>query len=67
MLVTLAKFEIKNLIRDRMTLVMLLWPLILGAIGKYLISSGVLEGQAVSSVSDYGLCLWRDVRIFAAG
>ena len=81
MLVTLAKFEIKNVIRDKMTLMMLLWPLALGAIGKYLISSGVLEGKAVSvtamilslitgfaygAMSGFSLLDDRDDQVFAS-
>ena len=81
MLVALAKFEIKNVIRDRMTLVMLLWPVALGVIGKYLISSGVLEGQAVSitamilslitgfaygAMSGFSLLDDRDDQVFAS-
>jgi fluoroquinolone transport system permease protein len=47
MLLTLAKFELKNLIREKMTMVMLIWPLIFGSIGKYLIDNGIVEGQAM--------------------
>jgi len=81
MLITLAKFEIKNVVRDRMTLVMLLWPVALGVIGKYLISSGFLEGQAVSitamvlslitgfaygAMSGFSLLDDRDDQVFAS-
>lgn len=47
MLLTLSKFEIKNLLRDKMTAVMILYPLVLGGIGKFLIESDVVEGPAL--------------------
>jgi fluoroquinolone transport system permease protein len=47
----MAKFETKNLIREKMTMVMLFWPLILGGLGKYLIDSGVVEGPAMGVVT----------------
>ncbi len=47
----MAKFEIKNLIREKMTAVMMIWPLLLGGIGKYLIQQEVVEGQAMGVVA----------------
>lgn len=47
MLLTLSKFELKNLLRDKMTAVMILYPLILGFLGKYLIEQNIVEGQAL--------------------
>lgn len=43
----MAKFELKNLIREKMTMVMMVWPIVLGLIGKYLIDNGIVEGQAM--------------------
>lgn len=47
MVLTLVKFELKNLLREKMTAVMFIWPLLLGGIGKYLISQNIVEGQAM--------------------
>jgi fluoroquinolone transport system permease protein len=47
MLLTLSRFEIKNLLRDKMTAVMVIYPLVLGGIGKYLIVNNMVEGQAL--------------------
>src|SRR5690554_554080 len=47
MLTTMLKHEIKNLLRERMTFVMLLYPIILGGIGKYLVSQNIVEDQAI--------------------
>jgi fluoroquinolone transport system permease protein len=47
MLLTLSKFELKNLLRDKMTAVMIIYPLVLGGIGKYLIDNNIVEGQAL--------------------
>ncbi|MBS4031572.1 MAG: hypothetical protein KGZ63_09150 [Clostridiales bacterium] len=51
MLSAMAKFEIKNLIREKMTMVMLVYPLVLGGIGKYAIDTGVVEGQALGVIA----------------
>ncbi|MCR3921969.1 MAG: hypothetical protein NUK65_05530 [Firmicutes bacterium] len=48
MLLTLARFELKNLLRDKMTLVMIIYPLLLGGLGKYLINNNLVEGPALS-------------------
>ena len=45
MFATMAKFELKNLIREKMTMVMFIYPLLLGGIVKYLIETNVVEGQ----------------------
>lgn len=47
MLLILSKFELKNLLRDKMTAVMIAYPLILGFIGKYLIEQNIVEGEAL--------------------
>lgn len=47
MLLALAKFELRNLLRDRMTLIMFFWPLVLGSLGKYLIVNEIVEGQVL--------------------
>ncbi|UNC91033.1 hypothetical protein [Candidatus Contubernalis alkaliaceticus] len=51
MLWTMSKFEFKNLVRDRMTAVMILYPLILGGLGKYLIDNQLVEGQALGVIA----------------
>ncbi|MHB1128003.1 MAG: hypothetical protein ACYC2T_13820 [Bacillota bacterium] len=47
MFLTMAKFESKNLLRERMTAVMLVWPLVLGMMGRYLIDKKIVEGQVL--------------------
>ncbi len=47
MLLALSKFELKNLLRDKMTAVMVIYPLLLGGIGKYLIHNNMVEDQAL--------------------
>ncbi len=51
MLLTMSKFELKNLLRDRMTGVMVVYPLVLGGLGKYLIDNQILEGQVMGIVA----------------
>lgn len=51
MLGTMAVSELKNLMRERMTQIMLFYPFVLGGIGKYLIDTGYLEGPAVGIIS----------------
>ena len=51
MLWTLSKFELKNLVRDRMTAVMILYPLLLGWLGKYLIDNRMVEGQVLGVIA----------------
>lgn len=51
MLWTLSKFELKNLVRDRMTAVMILYPLMLGWLGKYLIDNQMVEGQVLGVIA----------------
>jgi len=48
MLVTLVKFELKNLLREKMTAVMFMWPLVLGFLGRYLINNNIVEGQIMN-------------------
>ena len=50
MFLTMSKFELKNLVRDRMTAVMILYPLLLGGLGKYLIDNQMVEGQALGII-----------------
>ncbi|HAA37456.1 MAG TPA: hypothetical protein DCE00_01135 [Firmicutes bacterium] len=47
MLLTLAKFELKNLLRDKMTIFMFIYPLVLGGLGKYLITNNYVDGAAL--------------------
>ncbi len=47
MLLSLTRFELKNLLRDKMTAVMIIYPLVMGAIGKYLIDNKLVEDQAL--------------------
>lgn len=47
MLLTLTRFELKNLLRDKMTAVMIIYPLVLGGLGKFLIDNNYVEGQAL--------------------
>ena len=51
MFATMARFEFMNIIRERMTAVMLLWPLVLGGLAKYAIHSGLVEGQAAGVIA----------------
>lgn len=51
MVVTMAKTEIKNLLRDRMTVIFLLYPFILGGIGKYLIDNEIVAGQLMGVIA----------------
>jgi fluoroquinolone transport system permease protein len=47
MLNTLLKHEFKNLLRERMTLLMMLYPLVIGIIGRILLDRGVIGGEGV--------------------
>lgn len=47
MLITLLKHEFKNLFRERMTLLMLLYPLAIGIVGRILLDRGVIGGEGV--------------------
>ena len=40
-------FETKNLLRNRMTVVMIFYPLVLGGIGRYLIVNGLVQEEAL--------------------
>ncbi len=81
MLLTLAKFELKNLLREKMTAVMLIWPLLIGGIGKYLIDQNIVEEQglgitammialmigfAYGAMSGFSLLDDRDDQVFAS-
>jgi len=47
MFLSLLAFEIKNLLRNRMTVVMIFYPLILGGIGRYLIVNDIMPEEAL--------------------
>ncbi|NLY31194.1 MAG: hypothetical protein GX065_00155, partial [Firmicutes bacterium] len=47
MLITMIKHEFKNLLRERMTLLMLLYPLAIGIIGRILLDRGIIGGNTV--------------------
>ena len=47
MLGALLKHETKNLLRERMTLLMLLYPLLIGIVGRILLDRGVISGEGV--------------------
>lgn len=81
MLLTLTRFELKNLLRDKMTAVMIIYPLILGGIGKFLIDNNIVEGQALGitamfiaiitgfaygAMSGFSLLDDRDDQVFAS-
>ncbi|MBS3899166.1 MAG: hypothetical protein KGZ54_02930 [Dethiobacter sp.] len=51
MLLAWSRFELKNLLRNRMTLVLIFYPLILGAIGRHLIVNDIVRGQALALVA----------------
>jgi fluoroquinolone transport system permease protein len=51
MFATMARFEFMNIIRERMTAVMLIWPLVIGGLAKYAIHSGMVEGQAAAVIA----------------
>lgn len=51
MLLALGKFELKNLLREKMTLLMLFWPLVLGGLGRYLLKAGIVEGMALGVIA----------------
>jgi fluoroquinolone transport system permease protein len=42
----LVKFEIKNILRDRMTIMLLVWPFAVGLMGRYFINSNTLDKMA---------------------
>jgi fluoroquinolone transport system permease protein len=48
MFLTLSGFELKNLVRERMTLVMIFWPLIIGSLVRLLIHQGIIDGQTAT-------------------
>ena len=47
MLSTMLKHELKNILREKMTVLMLLYPLILGVIGRILIDREIVKGQGI--------------------
>lgn len=51
MLLTIARSEIKNLLRDKLTLVMLLYPFLFGGLGKYLIDAEIVTGQLMGVIA----------------
>lgn len=48
MLITMLKHETKNLLREKMTLVMMLYPLLIGVAGRILLDREIIYGQGVS-------------------
>lgn len=53
MLTTMLRHETKNLLRERMSILMLLYPLIIGVIGRVLIDRGIIgtEGDGIGIVA----------------
>ncbi|MTI95775.1 MAG: hypothetical protein FH749_09885 [Firmicutes bacterium] len=47
MLSTFIKHELKNILREKMTVVMLIYPLILGGVGRLLVHQEIVEGQGI--------------------
>jgi len=47
MFATMIKFELKNILREKMTIIMVLYPFILGVIGRLLIHYEVVHGQGL--------------------
>jgi fluoroquinolone transport system permease protein len=48
MLLAWFKFELKNLLRNKMTVVMIFYPLILGWLGRYLIVNNLVPDEALA-------------------
>jgi fluoroquinolone transport system permease protein len=42
----LVKFEMKNILRDRMTIILMVWPIAVGLMGRYFINSNTLDKMA---------------------
>ena len=53
----LLKFEIKNLLRDRMTFMLLAVPLLVGWLGKYLIENDTFNNPIASNMIIIALTL----------
>ena len=51
MVLTMVQSEVKNLLREKLTAVMLLYPFLFGGLGKYLIDSEILQGQAAGVIA----------------
>jgi len=47
MFLSWLNFEFKNLLRNRMTVVMIFYPLILGGLGRYLIANELVQEEAL--------------------
>ena len=60
----LVKFELKNILRDRMTIMLLVWPFAIGLLGRYFIDSNSLD-KIVSEMVIIGLTLMSGM-IFGA-
>lgn len=56
MIARLVKFEFKNILRDRMTIMLLVWPFLIGLMGRYFIDSGTVD-QTVSEMVIIALTL----------
>jgi len=47
MFATMIKSEIKNILRENMTVVMLVYPLVLGGVGRLLIQREIVQGEGI--------------------
>ena len=56
MFATMARHELKNLLRDRMTVFLAAYPIAIGFALRYLAAEGIIEGQALN-ISAVLLCL----------
>ena len=48
MFAMMIKSEIKNVLREKMTIVMLIWPLFFGGLGYMLIQRGIVHGDGIA-------------------
>ncbi len=51
MLKTLVRLELKNILRDKMTITMLLWPFMIGIIGRLLLEYNIMPKQYAAMVA----------------
>lgn len=51
MLSTMLKHEVKNILRERMTLLMMFYPVIIGVIGRILIDREIIGGEGIGIVA----------------
>ena len=79
MLMRLMKFEFKNLIRDRMTAMLLVYPIMVGFLGKYLLENQnfdenginllvvtltIISGMIFGSMAGFSILDDRDDNVF---